>query len=42
MQVADSVFIGDSRTARMTAGLIIDPNGVLADLLAGIVHIANW
>jgi hypothetical protein len=41
MQVADSVFIGDSRTARMTAGLIIDPDGVrllLADLFAGMVH----
>jgi hypothetical protein len=38
MQVADSVFIGDSRTARMTANLIIDPDGVLADLLAGTVH----
>lgn len=41
MQVADSVFIGDSRTTRMTAGPIIDPYGLrllLADLLAGSVH----
>jgi hypothetical protein len=41
MQVADSVFIGDSRTARMTAGPIIDPyclRLLLADLLAGMVH----
>jgi hypothetical protein len=41
MQVADSVFVSDSRTARMTAGLIIDPDDVrqlLADLLDGMVH----